>query len=108
MGILSHAMLQTFSLITTSRDAYGDQVESSSAEYACKFREITETDRYGNREDMRGDAMLWVEPSTPLEVGSIVEVENQKFRVERLTKARRMRSESVLFIKCLLEKYHGD
>jgi len=109
MGVLTHAMVQTMTLLNTSTDGYGDQVGETGTDYPCKFREITELDQINNREMVTTtDAMLWVEADTPVVKGSIVKIEDEKYRVDRLTKARRIESADVLFIKCLLEKYHGD
>ena len=104
MGMISHLLNQTCELVTTSHNKYGEQTYESSEEIACKFREITEVSKFSNREDIQADALLWVEPETDINRGSIVKVEDQYYRVERLTKARK-NTETVQFIKCLLEKH---
>lgn len=106
MGVISHILNQTCSIVTSTVNRYGDYVMSSQTQYPCRFREITSLDRNINREDLDADAMIWLEPTVPVEEGTIILYDGEYYRVEEITKARRF-SEDVVFQKCLLEK-HGE
>lgn len=105
--MLSHTLEQTASLIVTTTNKYGDQVLTSSSQINCRFRWITEVQRASNREEIRSDALLWTEPDEPIGEGTIIKVDDNYFRVRRVTKARRLRGDQVYFLKCLLDKYTG-
>ncbi len=104
MGIISHLLNQTATTLTTARNKYGDQEYTNGANEACRFREITATDRVNNREDIKADAMIWVEPTSSLVEGTIVRVNDKFYRVMQVTKARKMDA-TIRFLKCTLEKY---
>lgn len=103
--MLQHAMEQTASLITTTRNDDGDQILSSTQDFKCRFRWITELDNISNREEMRSDALLWVQPSTDIQEDNIIKFDGDNFRVRKVTQARRLRGNKVYFLKCLLDKY---
>jgi hypothetical protein len=103
--MLQHAMEQTASLINTTRNDDGDQILSSTQDFKCRFRWITELDGVSNREEMRSDALLWVQPSTDIKEDNIIKFDGDNFRVRKVTQARRLRGNKVYFLKCLLDKY---
>jgi hypothetical protein len=103
--MITHILSQTCLIYQTAINKHGEQEIESSESYLCKFREITEVSTYSNREDVRADALLWLEGDTPVDRGTLISVDNVFYRVERLTKARRLTGETVEFIKCLLEKH---
>lgn len=103
--MISHLFNQTCTVVETAQSLYGDQVEESTTEYDCRFREITDVVSGSNREELGGaDALLWVEADTPVSEGTIIKHEGIYWRVVRVTKARKMDSE-VQFLKCLLERH---
>ena len=103
--MLQHAMEQTASLITTTRNQDGDQILSSTQDFKCRFRWITELDNISNREEMRSDALIWVQPDTDIQEDNIIKFDGDNFRVRKVTQARRLRGNKVYFLKCLLDKY---
>jgi predicted nuclease of restriction endonuclease-like RecB superfamily len=97
-------MLHTAYKATTTRNAYGDYVSTGETALACHFREITnvltELD-----EVIQSDAMAWFEPDSGVEKLDILKIYGTYYRVEKVTKARRLRNPNVLFIKTELLKY---
>jgi len=104
MGIISHLLNQTTTALITIRNKYGDQDYSSGVNESCRFREITGLDKNSNREGIKADALLWLEPTSTVVEGSIVRVEGRFYRVNQIVKARKMNG-TVQFLKCLMEKY---
>ncbi len=98
-------MLHTAYKLTTSRNAYGDFIRSAETALKCHFRYITEQVTATNNETIQSDAMAWFEPDSGVERKDIIKFDDEYFRVERVTKARRLRNPRVLFIKCDLLKY---
>lgn len=105
MGMLTHILAQSCDIVTITRNKYGDEVFASAATIACRFREITQFDRLGNRQELNSDAMLWVEPSADVEHGTIIRFDGEYYQVEEIVKARRLAGNAVYFKKCLLQKY---
>ena len=106
MGILTHALKQTATIITTETDEYGDQITDSTGSYPCKFRYITELDSNVNREALdTADAIIWFEPTAPIEEGTIVQVDEYYWRVSRLIKARKLSGSAVHFLKALVQRH---
>ena len=103
--MLGHALEQSCDILETTRDKYGDEVQQSVKTTNCRFRWITELERPGNREEIRSDAMLWLSPNEPVSEGSVIKFESDYFRVRKVTEARRLRGNTVYFLKCLLDKY---
>lgn len=98
---------QTCQIVETSTNKYGEQIQDSQTEVACRFREITQADQNNNMDSFIGvDAMLWVEPEVDIQEGTIVKIEDRTWRVIRLIKARAMTAD-VKFQKALLEKHTG-
>lgn len=106
MGIISHTLKQTASIITTTTNVYGDQIASSSGSYPCRFRYITELDKNVNREGLdTADAIIWFEPTAPIKEGAIVQVDEYYWRIDRLIKARKLAGENVEFLKALVKRH---
>lgn len=97
-------MLHTAYKVTTTRNVYGDYVESSRVTLKCHFREITSIVE-GSNVTIQSDAMAWFEPDSGVVKKDILIIDGQGFKVERITKARRLRNPDVLFIKAELTKY---
>jgi hypothetical protein len=98
-------MLHTAYKVTTSRNAYGDYLPSTHTELKCHFRYITEQVTDSSNETIQSDAMAWFEPDSGIDRKDVIKYENQFFRVERVIKARKLRSTEVQFIKVELLKY---
>ena len=104
-------MRHTSYKVTTTRNAYGDYVASGETALACHFRYITIQAGGASSRGVRGnesvdaDAMAWFEPDSGIEREDIIKFEGEHFRVEKVTKARRLRDPSVQFIKVELLKY---
>lgn len=98
-------MLHTAYKVTTTRNAYGDFTASGETALICHFRYITEQVTSTNSETIQSDAMAWFEPDSGVNRKDIIKFEGEHFRVERVTKARKLRNPSVQFIKVDLLKY---
>ena len=98
-------MLHTAYKVTTTRNAYGDFTATGSTALPCHFRYITEQLTGINNESINSDAMAWFEPDSGVVKEDILMIDDEHFRVEKVTKARRLRDPAVQFIKVELLKY---
>ena len=97
-------MLHTAYKVSTTRNAYGDFVAGSQTTLVCHFREITSVITDSN-ETIQSDAMAWFGPDSGVVKNDILMIKEEGYRVERVTKARRLRDPDVLFIKTELLRY---
>lgn len=97
-------MLHTAYKATTTRNAYGDYISTGETAHACHFREITNIITEAN-EVIQSDAMAWFEPDSGIDKSDIIKINGTHYRVEKITKARRLHNPNVLFIKAELLKY---
>lgn len=105
MGIITHILKQTATVITTEYNVYGDQQLVSSETYPCRFRYITDLDRNINRDELNGDALVWFESDVPITEGDIINVDDKYWRIMRLTKARALEGETIEFLKALVDRH---
>lgn len=92
--------------ISVTRNKYGDYVTSDSeTTLKCHFRYITDVTIGSNSEAYESDAMAWFEPDSGVEKEDLIRINDQYWRVEKVTEARRLRNPTVLFIKTELVKY---
>ena len=70
----------------------------------CHFRYQTQQVS-GSPEQVQSDALAWFEPDSGVDRKDIIKFEGEHFRVERVVKARRLRSPDVQFIKVELLRY---
>ena len=97
-------MIHTAYKVTTTRNAYGDFTASGTTALPCHFRHITEQ-IYANNQTVQSDAMAWFEPDSGVVRNDIIKFEGEHFIVERVIKARKLRSSPVQFIKTELRLY---
>ena len=107
MSILTHILKQAGKLVEATIDVYGDQVSSGEQiSVMCRFRNITELDKTSNMEGIStADAIVWFEPDVSIKEGSIIKVDGEYWRIDRLIKARRMSSSTILFYKALVKRH---
>lgn len=98
-------MLHTAYKATTTRNGYGDFIASGETALKCHFREVNNVGTTGANEQFDSDAMAWFEPDSGVDRYDIIKFDGTHYRVERITKARRLHSPSVQFIKAELNKY---
>lgn len=98
-------MLHTAYKVTESRNAYGDITASGSTELVCHFRNITDLVTTGTNEYVNADAMAWFEPDADIAKNDVVQIDGEHWRIERITKARKLRTTAVQFLKCDLLRY---
>lgn len=98
-------MLHTAYKITSTRNAYGDFVTSTEVAHKCHFRYITEQVSSSSNETIQSDAMAWFEPDSGIGKKDIILFDDEYFRVERVTRARRLRTPAVQFLKVELLRY---
>lgn len=99
-------LVDTITKITTTRNKWGDTVFGSESDINCRFREITDFNRSSNnREEVDADAMIWFAGNHSVALGDIYEYDGQRYRVDKITKARRGKQTNVEFIKCEVIKH---
>ena len=98
-------MLHTAYKVSYTRNAYGDYLTATETYVKCHFREINNQVTDTNAESIQSDAMAWFEPDSGIDRNSILLIQDQYYRVERVTKARKLHNPTVQFIKCELLKY---
>lgn len=98
-------MLHTAYKVTTTRNGYGDFIPSGTTSLPCHFRVVNDIITTSNNEQIQSDAMAWFESDSGVDIQDIIKFEGEHYRVERVTKARRLRDPTVLFLKCDLLKY---
>lgn len=98
-------MLHTAYKVTLTRNGYGDLTGTVLTAMPCHFRYITEQVTGSPNEVVNSDAMAWFEPDSGIDRKDIIKFDGEYFRVERVTKARRLRDPSVQFLKVELLKY---
>lgn len=103
--IIDHILNQTAKVVTTTTDKHGDQIAGDSIIVNCRFRYYTAIDRGVSAEDLLGNnAIIWFNPSTAVEEGSIIQVDDKYWRIDKLVKARRMGA-TVEFLKAYVKKH---
>jgi hypothetical protein len=106
MGVLTHALKQSGKLVEAVINVYGDQIPSNETSVMCRFRNITELDHLPNMEGVdAADAIVWFEPDVDIEEGSIIKVDGEYWRIDRLIKARRLSSSAIVFLKALVRRH---
>jgi hypothetical protein len=97
-------MFNTATKSITTRNAYGDYIESSTVVLTCHFRDITELQTQNN-EAIISDAMAWFDANSGVVKGDILFIDDEYFKVSKVIQARRLNNPTVLFIKTFLNKY---
>lgn len=97
-------MLHTAYKVTKVRNKYGDYEGNDQTALPCHFREITALID-GLADTIQSDALAWFEPESGVVKGDVISFEDTLYKVERLTKARKLRSTNVEFIKTELMRY---
>lgn len=92
-------LLQECQVVTVSRNAYGDYVETGSVTEPCRFRQIPTVKRTTNAELNDNDGIFWLAPTTAAQEGSILKYDGIYYQVDRLTRARKLHDTIVRFIK---------
>lgn len=104
MTLLTHILDQTATVVTTTTNGYGDQVETSSVDIPCRFRYITNVDHNINAEAINSEAMVWFEPDADVAEAAILLIDGAYWRVDKLIKARRF-SSTIVFLKAFVSKH---
>ena len=104
MGVLTHNLNETAEIIGATKNPYGDRVIGSRTTVACRFRYITQLDKQNYAEGISmSDAIIWFEPTAPIEEDTIVKTSGKFWRVETLVRAKGFRG-GVLFLKAFVKK----
>jgi hypothetical protein len=103
--MLTHILKQSCDILGVTLDKYGAKTLASTTTIPCRFREITQFDRLGNRDDINAIAMLWVAGDADVSEQTVVKVNDRVYVVSEIVLARKMSGNTVQFRKCLLEKY---
>lgn len=106
MGMLTHALQQTWEKVEDTLNFDGDQVGSVVGTLPCRFRYITQLDRTNSAESIdTSDAIVWFEPTADIAEGSIGRVDGSFWRVDSLVKARRLVGSNVMFLKAFVKRH---
>ena len=105
MGILTHWLTQTCEILSFSTNKYGEEVFTSYMTVPCRFRYADSLNKQPGKEAISAVDNLWLEPNAPVEEGTVIYVDGHYYRIENITKARRMPS-TVVFLKCVLERHY--
>ncbi len=100
-------MMHTAYKLIQTRNAYGDFVGDTQVALPCHFRYITAQVTGDNNEQVQSDAMAWFEPDSGVARKDVIVFDGEKFRIERVIKARRLRDTNVQFIKVELLRFGG-
>lgn len=95
------------SVISVTKNRFGDLAYSSTTVIKCWFREITmqEQQPLAGREAVRSDAMAWFPADSSVEEGTVLLILGQYYRVQQAINARRLDDQTVVFIKTTLERF---
>lgn len=113
MSLFTPPMNLVCSIVTTSRDRFGDWVYDSSSSVKCHFREINKSvDSKSAKDNLHTDsndaeAIVWLPAGTNVDVGTVILFDSLYFKVNKITKGRRLSSSEVHFLKCELERTQG-
>lgn len=106
MGILTHALQQTWISVDFTLSFDGDQIGHVSGSLPCRFRYITQLERSGVAESIdTSDAFVWFEPDANIAEGSIGSVDGVYWRIHSLIKARRLVGSNIMFLKALVKRH---
>lgn len=104
MSLISHTLTQECYLVSDTYNEYGEQEFTTSELIKCRFREISQINKFTNREEITADGMFWFEADESVIEGSIVKFESAYYRIEKITKARKLKSNTIHFLKCTASK----
>lgn len=99
------AMLHQAYKVSYTRNAYGDYTATSSTAINCHFRYINEVITSNPNEQIQSSAIAWFEPDLSVVIGDVFLIDDNHYRVEKLVKARRLRSTAIEFKKAYLALY---
>jgi len=103
--MLEHYLNQTAQKVSTTRDKFGDYLQTSLTEVSCRFRYIRNLRRETNREISDSDALMWFAPTHEVSIGDHYLYEGVYYQVDRVLKARKLDNATVHFIKCEVTVY---
>jgi len=101
--MLENYLVQTCYKVTTTRNSFGDYINSSNTAIKCRFRYIDSINRSAGQELNSTDAMLWVASDSGIVKGDLILFDSLYYQVEKINKARRLGEDAVQFIKCDLK-----
>lgn len=104
--MISHLLIQDAYIVNTTTDKHGDQKQSSLTAIKCKFRYNTIMDKNVYREGLdASDAIVWLADDVSVSEGTIIKIDSDYWRVDRLIKAKNMKSTDVQFNKAFVNKH---
>jgi hypothetical protein len=104
--MIDHLFVDIVTKITASRNEGGDFVYGAQTDIPCRFREINDITRgVDGREELDADAMVHLPSDCGVVLGDILIYSGEYYRVDTITKARKMGSTNVEFLKCLLLRH---
>lgn len=106
--MLEEYLVQSCQIITPTINEFGGYDTNSSVTESCRFREIptVRTGSYAQISD--ADSMLWLGASSSVTEDKLILFDSKYYRIEKLTKARRLGETSIQFIKCELTRLNLD
>lgn len=108
MSMIDHLLIHPATIYKQTKNEYGDLIDTDATEANCWFREITTLERTRDYEqETAPDSLARFAPSVDVAEGDIIDVDGGMYRVMKLTKARKMDSTVIEFLRCELQK-QGD
>lgn len=98
-------MLHTAFKVNYTRNAYGDYTATGSVAMKCHFRYINEVLTNNPNEVIQSDAMAWFEPDANVGINDIILIDGNHYRIEKMIRARKLRSTTIIFKKAYLALY---
>lgn len=86
--------------VETTRDDFGQEITGVTTTLACRWRDITKIRRGANMDTSDADALIHFAPGTDVQRGTILLFDGDYYKVERITKAKRLGESTAQFIKC--------
>lgn len=100
--MLDDYLVDECELISTTHDDFGQEITGVTETLACRWRDITTVRRGANMETSDADSMVWFAASQvdKIKKGVILKFEDEFYKVDKRTKAKRLGETVPQFIKC--------
>lgn len=98
--MLAHAMVDECELIGVEQDDFGDMVQESTETLPCRWRNITLVRRGSHQDGSDSDSLVHFQPDAPVYRGAILKYQGEYYKVDAITYAKKIASNTVEFIKC--------
>lgn len=98
--MLDEYLVDECELIGTTRDDFGQEITGTTQTLACRWRDMTRTNRGSNTDVNDADSLVHFKASAPVKRGSILLFDGDHYQVDKITKAKRLGETEKQFLKC--------